>query len=76
MRWTPRRRRLAEKPTSRSAGRLFSPLRIPKSTVSLIVVHTFLPQVYGTSLLVIGLNVFAITAYLALAVLAAREHPR
>jgi hypothetical protein len=46
------------------------------STVSLMVVHVFLPQVYGTNLLVIGLNVFAITAYLALAVLAAREHPR
>ena len=31
---------------------------------------------YGTNLLVIGLNVLAITTYLALAVLAAREHPR
>src|SRR5277367_6849003 len=46
------------------------------STVSLIVVHVFIPQVYGTNLLVIGLNVLAITTYLALAVLAAREHPR
>jgi hypothetical protein len=46
------------------------------STVSLIVVHVFMPQVYGTNLLVIGLNVLAITTYLALAVLAAREHPR
>src|SRR5215467_6152019 len=46
------------------------------STVSLIVVHVFFPQVYGTNLLVIGLNVLAITTYLALAVLAAREHPR
>jgi hypothetical protein len=46
------------------------------STVSLIVVHVFMPQIYGTNLLLIGLNVFAITAYLALAVLAAREHPR
>jgi hypothetical protein len=44
--------------------------------VSLIVVHVFLPQVYGTSVLVIGLNVLAIAAYLALALLAAREHPR
>jgi hypothetical protein len=46
------------------------------STVSLIVVNVFIPQVYGTNLLVIGLNVLAITTYLALAVLAAREHPR
>ena len=46
------------------------------STVSLIVVHVFMPQVYGTNLLTIGLNVLAITTYLALAVLAAREHPR
>jgi hypothetical protein len=46
------------------------------STVSLIVVHVFLPQVYGTSVMVIGLNVLAIAAYLALALLAAREHPR
>jgi Family of unknown function (DUF6163) len=46
------------------------------STVSLIVVHVFIPQVYGTNLLTIGLNVLAITTYLALAVLAAREHPR
>jgi Family of unknown function (DUF6163) len=46
------------------------------SSVSLIVVHVFMPQVYGTNLLVIGLNVLAITTYLALAVLAAREHPR
>ena len=46
------------------------------SSVSLIVVHVFMPQVYGTNLLVIGLNVLAITTYLALAVLAARGHPR
>jgi hypothetical protein len=46
------------------------------STVSLIVVQVFLPQVYGTSLVVIGLNVLAILAYLFLAVMAAREHPR
>jgi hypothetical protein len=46
------------------------------ATVSLIVVHVFMPQIYGTNLLVIGLNVLAITTYLALAVLAAREHPR
>ena len=46
------------------------------STVSLIVVHVFLPQVYGTSFVVIGLNVLAIIIYLVLAVMAAREHPR
>ena len=33
-------------------------------------------QVYGTDLLVIMAGVLAITAYLTLAVLAAREHPR
>ena len=37
-RWTPSRRRLAEKPISRSAGRLVSRFPIPKSRVSLIVV--------------------------------------
>ncbi len=37
-RWTPSRRLLAEKPTSRSAGRLVSRLPISKSQVSLIVV--------------------------------------
>jgi hypothetical protein len=46
------------------------------STVSMIVVHVFLPQVYGTNLVVIGFNLAAIVAYLALALLAAREHPR
>jgi hypothetical protein len=46
------------------------------STVSLIVVHVFLPQVYGTSVVVIGLNVVAVAAYLAFALMAAREHPR
>ena len=38
IRWTSRRRRLAEKPTSRSAGRLCSRLPMPKSRVSLMVV--------------------------------------
>ncbi len=37
-RWTCSRRRLAEKPISRSAGRLVSRLPIEKSVVSLIVV--------------------------------------
>jgi hypothetical protein len=46
------------------------------STVSMIVVQVFLPQVYGTSLLVIGLSLIAIIAYLVLALLAAREQPR
>jgi len=46
------------------------------STVSMIVVHIFFDQVYGTDLLVIGAGVLAIIAYLVLAVLAAREHPR
>jgi len=46
------------------------------STVSLIVVHVFLPQVYGTSVLVIAANLVAIIAYLVLALMATREHPR
>jgi len=37
-RWTWSRRRLAEKPISRNAGRLVSRLPIEKSVVSLIVV--------------------------------------
>jgi hypothetical protein len=46
------------------------------STVSMIVVHIFFDQVYGTDILVIGLGVLMILGYLVLAVLAAREHPR
>ena len=46
------------------------------STVSLIVVQVFLPQVYGTNILVIALCSLAIIAYLGLALMAAREHPR
>ena len=46
------------------------------STVTMIVVHVFFDQVYGTDILVILAGVLAISAYLALAVLAAREHPR
>ena len=38
VRWTSRRRRLAVKPISRSAGRLWSRLPTPKSRVSLMVV--------------------------------------
>ena len=38
MRWTPSRRRLAVKPSCRSAGRLVSRFESPKSRVSLIVV--------------------------------------
>jgi len=36
--WTPRRRRLAVKPSCRRAGRLVSRFESPKSRVSLIVV--------------------------------------
>jgi hypothetical protein len=46
------------------------------STVSLIVVQVFLPQVYGTNILVIALCLLAIIAYLGLALMAAREQPR
>lgn len=38
MRWTARSRRLAEKPTSRRAGRLHGRLPMPKSRLSLMVV--------------------------------------
>jgi uncharacterized protein DUF6163 len=46
------------------------------STVTMIVVHVFFDQVYGTDFLVILVGVVLIVAYLVLAVLAAREHPR
>jgi len=46
------------------------------ATVSMIVVHVFFDQVYGTDMLVIGVGVVMILGYLMLAVLAAREHPR
>ena len=45
------------------------------STVSMIVVHVFFDQVYGTDIVVIGAGGAAIVAYLVLAALAAREHP-
>ncbi len=46
------------------------------ATVSMIVIHVFFDEVYGTQALLIVAGVLAITIYLALAVLAAREHPR
>jgi len=46
------------------------------STVTMIVVHVFFDQVYGTDFLVILVGAVLIVAYLVLAVLAAREHPR
>jgi hypothetical protein len=46
------------------------------STVTMIVVHVFFDQVYGTNVLVILVGTLLIVAYLVLAVLAAREHPR
>jgi len=46
------------------------------STVSMIVVHVFFDQVYGTDVLIIIAGAAAIMAYLVLAILAAREHPR
>jgi hypothetical protein len=46
------------------------------ATVSMIVVHIFFDQVYGTSILTVAAGVLMIAAYLTLAVLAAREHPR
>ena len=46
------------------------------STVSMIVVHVFFDQVYSTDVLIIIAGAAAIMAYLVLAILAAREHPR
>jgi hypothetical protein len=46
------------------------------ATVSMIVVHLFFEQVYGTDLMVVTVGVLMIAAYIALAILAAREHPR
>ena len=46
------------------------------STMSMIVVHVFFDQVYGTDIMVIGAGGAAIVAYLVLAALAEREHPR
>ena len=46
------------------------------STVSMIVVHVFFDQVYGTDILVIVLGAIMILGYLALSMFAAREHPR
>jgi uncharacterized protein DUF6163 len=46
------------------------------STVSMIVVQVFLPQVYGTNIVVIALCLLAIIVYLGLALMAARSQPR
>ena len=46
------------------------------STVSMIVVHVFFDQVYGTDILVIVLGAIMILGYLALSMFAAREQPR
>jgi Family of unknown function (DUF6163) len=46
------------------------------STVSMIVVHVFFDQVYGTDILVIMFGVLMLLGYLALSILAAREQPR
>jgi len=46
------------------------------ATVSMIVVHLFFDQVYGTDVVVVATGVLMVAAYLALSVLAAREHPR
>jgi hypothetical protein len=42
----------------------------------MIVVHLFFEQVYGTDLTVVTAGVLMIVAYIVLAILAAREHPR
>jgi hypothetical protein len=46
------------------------------STVSMIVVHIFFDQVYGTDIFVVSIGVLMILIYLGLAMFAAREHPR
>ena len=45
------------------------------STVSMIVVHVFFDQVYGSDIMVIAAGGAAIVAYLVLAAFAAREQP-
>jgi hypothetical protein len=46
------------------------------SMVSMIVVHAFFDQVDGSDMAVIAGGLLMIVGYLALSVLAAREHPR
>lgn len=46
------------------------------SAVSMIVVHIFFDQVYGTDIMVVGVGVAVILGYLGLSILAAQEHPR
>jgi len=45
------------------------------ASVSMIVVEVFFPQIYGNLFLVVLIEPIAIGAYLALAILAAREQP-
>ena len=45
------------------------------SSVSMIVVEVFFPQIYSDTMFVMIFEPLAIIAYLALAILAAREHP-
>jgi len=46
------------------------------STVTMIVVHLFFDQVYGSNKAFVVAGVLAILAYLVLSVFAARDHPR
>ena len=46
------------------------------ATVTMIMIHLFFDQVYGTDLNVVGIGLFAILGYLALSLLAARESHR
>lgn len=45
------------------------------SSVSMVVVDVFFPQVYGSQLLVVVVEGVLIAVYLFLAIMAAREHP-
>ena len=45
------------------------------SSVSMVVVDVFFPQVYGEQMVVVVVETVLILAYLFLAIMAAREHP-
>jgi hypothetical protein len=45
------------------------------SSVSMVVIDVFFPQVYGEQIVVVVVEAVLILAYLFLAIMAAREHP-
>jgi hypothetical protein len=45
------------------------------SSVSMVVIDVFFPQIYGETILLVIVEMLLILAYLFLAIMAAREHP-